>query len=214
MSNIIKSYNDFAVTFEEMNSEIWFNATQAAKHFGKRVPEWLRLPTTQSYIAAISENMEKSHVLENHAKNVVLIRQKQGRNGGTWLHRDLAIEFVRWLDVRFAIAFNKMVEEILLGHSAKTEALKRIVLQVPSVWQKTFPDEFFAALLKCWCDESVTFNRAHGTPSFCGWFINKFIYEHLWVGLPQELKARRKEFSTDSDESLYDMIFNKTIQKY
>ena len=134
-----------------------------------------------------------------------LVKVKKGGNDkqGTWLHRDLAIEFVRWLDVRFAIAFNKMVEEILLGHSAKTETLKRILLQVPSVWQKTFPDEFFAALLKCWCDETVMFNRAHGTPSFCGWFINKFIYEHLWVGLPQELKARRKEFSTDSDESLY-----------
>jgi len=36
-------------------------------------------------------------------------------NGGTWLHRKLAVPFARWCDVRFAIWCDYQIELILSG---------------------------------------------------------------------------------------------------
>ena len=36
-----------------------------------------------------------------------------GRYGGTWAHPKLAIFFARWLDVRFAVWCDAMIEDIL-----------------------------------------------------------------------------------------------------
>jgi len=35
--------------------DAWFNATEAAGRFGKRPVDWLRLPATKSYIAALAK---------------------------------------------------------------------------------------------------------------------------------------------------------------
>ena len=36
-----------------LNEQGWFNATEAAKRFGKLPNEWIRLPETQRYIEAL-----------------------------------------------------------------------------------------------------------------------------------------------------------------
>lgn len=83
----------------------WFNMTKAAKAFGKLVPKFLELPSTKEYIAALQENIQKSDVLET----------ARGRNGGTWAHPKLAVFFARWLDTKFAVWCDVVIDDILRG---------------------------------------------------------------------------------------------------
>src|SRR5690606_7064518 len=53
MSNIIKY--DFEGHLYSFNLDGWFNATEAAKRYGKRPVDWLRQGETRSYIEAMAE---------------------------------------------------------------------------------------------------------------------------------------------------------------
>jgi hypothetical protein len=103
MSKIIKAdFNSSLITF---NSDAWFNATEVASVFGKRVDHLLANKETQDYIAALNTR--------NYGD---LIQTKKGKNGGTWLHPKLAIVFARWLSVDFGIWCDEQVENIIHGN--------------------------------------------------------------------------------------------------
>lgn len=96
-------YQGMAVSFGE---DGWFNATEAAKHFGKPEPaQWLRLPETEAYVKELCGflNLEKSQI----------IKTRRGKHGGTWLHPKLAVSFARWCDVRFAIWCDMQIDQLL-----------------------------------------------------------------------------------------------------
>ena len=82
----------------------WFNMTKAAKAFGKEVKHFLELPSTRSYISE----------LEKVGFSDVYIA-KPGRNGGTWAHPKLAVFFARWLDTKFAVWCDVVIDDILRG---------------------------------------------------------------------------------------------------
>jgi hypothetical protein len=99
----------------------WFNATAAAKRYGKLPNEWLRLPETKAYIAALDE-------ISNAGKSRIWHKTKRGNNGGTWLHPKLAVRFAQWLDVNFAVWCDMQIDTILRGHvgSIDTEELSSV----------------------------------------------------------------------------------------
>jgi len=104
MSNIIPfPYQGQAVRF---SADGWINATDIAKRFGKRPAEWLRLPETERYLAALAR-----HLNVGFSHN--LIRAQRGRNGGTWLHPKLAVHFARWLDDDFAVWCDMQIDALL-----------------------------------------------------------------------------------------------------
>lgn len=110
------------------SDEVMVNATEMAKAFGKRVGDWLTLSSTKDYMAALietyhsqttrnsgslsEETTRKSHI-QTTRNSGSLIRTVEGRNGGTWMHEDVAIEFARWLDPKFAIWCNSIVKRII-----------------------------------------------------------------------------------------------------
>lgn len=105
-SNIIRlDYQGLDVGFTE---DGWLNATAFAERFGKRVNDFLSLPTTKEYIAALDDEE-----ISNTGKSGIWFRAKRGNNGGTWLHPDLAVRFAQWLDVRFAIWCDRQIKTIL-----------------------------------------------------------------------------------------------------
>lgn len=104
---ITKTFNNVPFVFRE---DGWFNMTKAAQHFGKLVPKFLELPSTKEYIDALRENIQESDVYTAH----------RGRHGGTWAHPKLAVFFARWLDVRFAVWCDAMIEDILKGKAEVT----------------------------------------------------------------------------------------------
>ncbi|WP_052405918.1 KilA-N domain-containing protein [Paraburkholderia heleia] len=92
----------------EFHEDGWFNATAAAKRHGKEPSDWLALPSTKDYIAALDEE-------SNAGKSGIWFRTKRGQGGGTWMHPELAVEFARWLDARFAVWCNRQIRALLAG---------------------------------------------------------------------------------------------------
>ena len=88
--------------------DLFFNATQMAKPFGKKVKFFLRLESTKEYIREILKG-EDSTLL----KSEDLIMKKRGKYGGTWLHKELAFEFAGWCSPVFRRKLHKWVEERL-----------------------------------------------------------------------------------------------------
>lgn len=126
---IAADYQGLAVSFGE---DGWFNATEAAKHFGKDVYEWLRLPSTAEYIEELCKFYNENHHVPNDGKSGHLertenmgnshkpgksrfMKTRRGKHGGTWLHPDLAVVFARWLNTRFAIWCDMFIRKILRG---------------------------------------------------------------------------------------------------
>ncbi|MDL1971255.1 MAG: KilA-N domain-containing protein [Candidatus Desulfofervidaceae bacterium] len=91
--------------------EMYFNATNMAKPFGKKVNDFLRLESTKEYIEVIINEGkikgENSRLLTYES----LVRIKKGRNGGTYLHNELAFEFAGWLSPIFRRNLHKWAQE-------------------------------------------------------------------------------------------------------
>lgn len=100
------SYEGNEITFKSENG-VMVNATEMAKPFGKRPVKWLELPSTQSFLDALSDVRKSDFDL--------VTTEKGGTNGGggTWLHEDVAMEFARWLNPKFAIWCNDRIKELL-----------------------------------------------------------------------------------------------------
>jgi hypothetical protein len=100
---ITAEYKGIPYTFQ---GDGWFNATIAAKRYGKFPKDWLKLDETRDYIAALSQ-------LSNGSQNPIWHKTKRGNNGGTWLHPKLAVRFAQWLDVNFAVWCDMQIDGIL-----------------------------------------------------------------------------------------------------
>ncbi len=96
------------------------NATEMAKAFGRRPNDWLSLPSTISFIEALT-NTRKSGNAEFQPYTTV----RGGSNPGTWMHEDLAIEFARWLAPAFAIWCNDKIKELMTNGYAKLDSISR-----------------------------------------------------------------------------------------
>ncbi len=84
------------------NGELWFCATDIAKHFGKKANDWLKINETQEYLDALFK------VEDLRLKNLVSI--KKGKYGGTWLNQRLRLPFSRWCSALFAVRLDRWIE--------------------------------------------------------------------------------------------------------
>lgn len=84
----------------------WFNATLAAKKYGKRPARWLDLDETKEYISALD-------TIANDGQNGIWVKTRRGNNGGSWLHPKLAVRYAQWLDARFAVWCDMQIDAIL-----------------------------------------------------------------------------------------------------
>jgi hypothetical protein len=74
------------------------NATEMAKPFGKQVSDWLRLNSTKQFLRALMT----VRGIPRSADFQIVTRGGNGQQG-TWLIREVAIEFACWLDPKFKI---------------------------------------------------------------------------------------------------------------
>ena len=95
---ITRNYNNLTFTFRD---DGYFNMTSAARCFGKRVDNFMSSTETKEYLDAL--RTLKSSELK-------IIEVKRGSGACTWAHPKLAIFFARWLDVRFAVWCDAMIE--------------------------------------------------------------------------------------------------------
>jgi phage antirepressor YoqD-like protein len=105
MSNLSKfSYQGSEITFQLSNGQVMANATEMARPFNKVPGKWLELPSTKEFLKALYTIRFSDS----------LIHTVEGRNGGTWMHEDVALEFARWLSPSFAIWCNDHIKQMLL----------------------------------------------------------------------------------------------------
>lgn len=89
---------------------------QASGGNEKHKPDnWLRLDTTQAYIAAVEKESGKAAV-----------SVARGRNGGTFACRDVIIEYAGWISPEFRLQVNRTFAAVIDGNIEKayTEAEK------------------------------------------------------------------------------------------
>lgn len=111
-----------AVTFFDKSGTLYVNATEMAKPFGdkKRPSFWLRTSSAQEYISAICD------VQKCTSTDLQRVSKGKGGEQGTWLQKDVAMEFARWLSPKFALWCNQRIEELLTrGH---VEAVQNFAL--------------------------------------------------------------------------------------
>jgi hypothetical protein len=106
----------------------WFNMTKAAYHFGKQLSNFWIAAETKTYLDAVAAT------LEFKVAPVDLFKAVRGQ--GTWAHPKLAVFFARWLDVRFAVWCDAMIDDILKGNAEVTitAALGRSSPRCPLCW--------------------------------------------------------------------------------
>ncbi len=83
----------------------YFNATAICRRYGRRFYEWKRLPSTQSLIQQFETDCKKAGRSRNPHQAVVAIK---GRKGASWVHRELAAAFLRWVSPETRIAVERV----------------------------------------------------------------------------------------------------------
>jgi len=196
----------------------WFNATEAAARFGKKPAHWLELPSTQSYMVALTRALAgkvgksdfAGKVSQNH---FALVRTRRGgASPGTWLHPKLAVPFARWLSDDFGVWCDLQIDTILRGGiqaQGQPDLLPLFLRADAAPWERRFPPGYYAALAK------LTGTRydghASGTPCLFGQLTDRWVYVPI---LPEdvhaELKARRDksrkmhQWLTDGGQEMLD----------
>ena len=105
---------DYKGTPFQFREDGFFNMTKAAKYFGKRLDHFWENAYTVEYVE------ELRNVL-THRNPGKLIEATSGRyHGGTWAHPKLAVFFARWLDVKFAVWCDMIIDDLLRGKAEVT----------------------------------------------------------------------------------------------
>lgn len=91
----------------------YFNMTKAAKHFGKHLDDFWRNDGTKEYVVALANSLGFNSRDFRTLRDSV-IEARHGRyHGGTWGHPRLAVFFARWLDVKFAVWCDMVIDDLL-----------------------------------------------------------------------------------------------------
>lgn len=123
------NYNGNNVSFRKEGDNVFVNATEMAKHFGKRPIDYLKLTST---IELIEAKVRKNHIAENQ----LVITERGGLNPGTWLNEDLAIDFAQWLSVDFRLWVADRIKQLLKTGVTTITDDDEVIAQAINVLQK------------------------------------------------------------------------------
>jgi len=97
---------------EPINSEnAYFNATTIAKHFDKVIGEYIRY-AGKEYIEIVAEEFKYGEI--SHLKLKTHYAKRGKYHSGTWLHKEIFLDFCRWLDKKFARKMDLAIKELII----------------------------------------------------------------------------------------------------
>ncbi|SBV98485.1 KilA-N domain-containing protein [uncultured Dysgonomonas sp.] len=106
-----------------------FNASSLAKEYGKDVYGYLRGQKVKDFVFGVSIEYDLDPELEFTDKGNIVRVISGGTAPGTWMHLDIFIKFLGWLDPKLerdflknAFAANRKQDDPLQRQLAKTEA--------------------------------------------------------------------------------------------
>lgn len=122
----IFNYNNNPVSFRDENGQVYINATEMAKSFGKTPKDWLRTQQTQEFTTTLSAI--------RHICLTDLVKVSRGGDApGTWMHEDVALEFSRWLSPEFAIWCNDRIKELMRTGITASDNMINQMLEDPDM---------------------------------------------------------------------------------
>lgn len=127
------SYEGTPISFSNTDG-VMINATQMAKAFGKQPKDFLKSQSTKDFIEELAAVRK---ILPTELVKVV----NGGKNYGTWMHEDVALEFARWLSPKFAIWCNDRIKELLTSGVATVSDDDDIIAQAMNVLQRRLDEK-------------------------------------------------------------------------
>lgn len=85
---------------------------------GKDIREFMKNSSTKEYMKALDKVMGIPLSIQKNST--------MGRNGATFLHPKMAVRFAQWLDVKFAVWCDLMIDNILKGHIQTTVVIPTV----------------------------------------------------------------------------------------
>lgn len=107
------------VVVRQSTKNAYFNANDllALYHVGakveRRIEDYLRTKNTKGYISAIQADIEKPED-SRELESPQVYYAKRGKNGGTWMHPYLFIDFAMWLSPKFKLTCVKWIYDKLI----------------------------------------------------------------------------------------------------
>ena len=102
---------------------LYINATRLARQFGKdrrQLEKFLKTKSFLEYEKALFKVIQKG---DFKIRELPLRFTKKGKTGGTYLHSDVVIVFLRWLDIKFAVQCDMYIKKMIQKtHNEKIEA--------------------------------------------------------------------------------------------
>jgi len=176
-------------------ADAWFNATEAAKYFGKYLTHWLDNAETLEYLRALDEVLTGQPSEISNTRKSVYLKTRRGAGGGTWLHPKLAVSFARWLDAKFGVWCDLRIDHILrsgIQAQGRADLLPLFLRAEAAPWERRFPPEFYHALAKL--TRTRYDGHAQGTPCIFGQLTERWVYACILpADVHSELKARRAQ---------------------
>lgn len=113
------------LTIRQNSKTQFFNATDLVELYNttkgetKRIQNYLDNDTTKRYLVALAQAENQNSSNESDFENG-LLQTKRGKNGGTWMHPYLFIDFAMWLSPEFKVTVIRWVYDnlIKLRHEA------------------------------------------------------------------------------------------------
>jgi hypothetical protein len=191
MSKIVKL--KFKERFHSFNLDGWFDATEAAQRFNKRLDHWLDNDETLEYIQALDAELTGSESLITNTRKSWYLRTRRGHGGGTWLHPKLAVAFARWLNASFGVWCDLQIDAIIrngIRAEGNVNLLSLYLRDTAAEWEVRFTPEYYHALARLTCTRYS--GHSGGTPACYGQITDKWVYGCLLPpDVHAELKARR-----------------------
>lgn len=124
MTQEIYKYNGVDILFREKEDVIQINATTMSRPFGsaKRAKNWLSSEYAKEYLRIVAKG-------RNLPLRKLVEVTKGGRNSGTWMQEDVALEFARWLSPSFGFWCNGKVKELLVKGTVSLSLQEREVIR-------------------------------------------------------------------------------------
>ena len=143
----------------QRSTDGYVNLTDMCKAEGRRVGDFLDLPTTKAYISALATDLEL--IPEN------LVLTKRGANGGTLAHPDVAIECARWVNMSFHLWANRTLRHVI----ERAHIPSSRILEIPEPGSPVFERWFEAQVARI--------TRLHKNDIRNGKFYWEFVYSWL-----------------------------------
>ena len=199
---------------------VYLNATKLALQFGKtkqRLNEFFNSKTFLEYEKAVFK-VTKNRDFKTDEKGLKF--SIKGKYGGTYLHSDLVIVFLRWLNVEFAVMCDMFIkQQIQQAHAEKIEAHAIAKAnKLNEEWIKaraeavTTRNELTDAI-KAFCEYAQIQRGEVYKKGKCPYYIKltTLVYKSLGIKKPKGTQTPRDVFAgatVEKIEYLEDMLIN------